>query len=111
MEKAEAYFGVYQRDRLYTLISSSSFNRTVSCGLPRNHLSDSKAFCSPFGRTKSECGESGIHTNMLKQRIGIANDTITNVRYVVYGPTAYSTKNPATKKNCISVPSDDLKRN
>jgi hypothetical protein len=79
--------------------------------LPRNHLSDFKAFSSPPDRAKSECGESGIHTNMPKQRIGIANDTITNVRYVVYGPTAYSTKNPATKKNCISVPSDDLRCN
>lgn len=95
----------------HTLISLSSLMSAVSCGLPRNHLSDSNAFCSlPDRITSSECGESGIHMYIPTQSMGVARDTMANVRYDVYGPTMYSTRKPATKKNCINVPSDDLRR-
>lgn len=92
-----------------TLISSSSLIRAVSLALPRNHLSDSIALCSPPGRINNDCGESGIHMNMPRHRIGMVSDTIAKVKYVVYGPTTYSSRNPATKKNCIRVPNADLK--
>lgn len=92
-----------------TLISSSSLIRAVSLALPRNHLSDSIAFCSPSGRINNDCGESGIHMNIPRHRIGMVSDTIAKVKYVVYGPTTYSSRNPATKKNCIRVPNADLK--